>query len=362
MEQRLLSVVLGLVAAISLVVAISSAHGEESEKQGGYWTLIHDEAVLADLKLSAEQQAAWRKLLDPLDVSFFPFRGKPAAEAAAALQECSAQAKAQIAKILTPSERERLEKLQARVEGTEAILRDDFAAKVKLSPQQRADVKKLITDTRAAQAKVNADVIAAKLDHAAARKEFERLNKAEWDGVLKLVDREQQSRWSGLIAGDFDSAKLGQTKFKTPDLIAGAGGWVNGQPLSAAQLRGKVVVVHYFAFGCINCIHNYPTYRKWQEELAGKNVQLVGIHTPETQGEHSVETLKAKLKTERLEFPVLVDNDKANWQAWGNTMWPSVYVLDQEGYLRSFWAGELHWQGRDGEAVVRKQIDALLER
>ena len=339
-------------------VDLLAAEGEG--KVDGYWTLIHDQAVLADLKLTPQQQAAWRQMLDPLDVSFFPFRGKSAAEATAALQERTAQAKGQAAKILTPPQLERLSRLQVRLEGTEALLRDDFAAQVKLTAEQRVEVKKLIAETRAAQTKVNSEVVAAKLDDAAARKELERLNKAEWDGVLKIVDREQQSRWSSFIAGDFDPAKLGQTKFKTPDLVAGPSEWVNGQPLRTDQLRGKVVIVHYFAFGCINCIHNYPTYRKWQDELAGKNVVLIGIHTPETQGEHNVETLKSKLKAEQLNFPVIVDNAKANWTAWGNTMWPSVYVLDQEGYLRTFWAGELHWQGRDGEAVVRKQVDALL--
>lgn len=348
-------------ALLALVLlAAANLPASAAEKVDGYWSLIHDQAVLADLKLTATQLAAWRKMLDPLDVSFFPYRGKSADEAAAALIERTAQAKAQAAKILTPPQLQRLEKLQVRLEGTEALLRDEIATKIKLTEAQRADVKKLIADTRAAQAKVNSEVVAAKLDDAAARKELERLNKAEWDGILKIVDKEQQSRWSGLMAGDFDPAKLGQTKFKTPDLIAGPGQWVNGQPLTSQQLRGRVVVVHYFAFGCINCIHNYPTYRKWQTELAGKNVAIVGIHTPETQGEHNVDTLQSKLKAEKLDYPVIVDNDKANWQAWGNTMWPSVYVLDEEGYLRSFWAGELHWQGRDGEAIVRKQIDALL--
>jgi len=349
-----------LLAAVWFAAArIAAAEGEG--KVDGYWSLIHDEAVLSDLKLTPQQQAAWRQMLDPLDISFFPFRGKSAAEATKAQLEHTAQVKTQAARILTAAQRDRLEKLLTRIEGTEALLRDDFAAKVKLTPEQRSAVKKLITETRAAQIKLNSDVIAARQGEVAARKELERLNKAEWDGVLKIVDREQQSRWSSFIVGDFDTAKLGQTKFKTPDLVASSTDWVNGQPLMKDQLRGKVVIVHYFAFGCINCIHNYPTYRKWQDELAGKNVVLVGIHTPETQGEHSVETLKSKLKDERLTFPVIVDNAKANWQAWGNTMWPSVYVLDQEGYLRSFWAGELHWQGRDGEAIVRKQIDALLK-
>jgi thiol-disulfide isomerase/thioredoxin len=316
--------------------------------------------VLADLKLTRDQQAAWRKILDPLDVSFFPFRGKSAAEATAALLERTAKARSQLETILSSEQRQRLDKLLVRVEGTEALLRDEFAAKIKLTAEQRAGIQELIASTRAAQAKVNADVVAAKLEDAAARKELERLNKAEWDGVLKIVSREQQGLWSAQMAGDFDPARLGQTRFKSPDLIGGAGQWVNGQPLTSRQLRGRVVVMHFFAFGCINCIHNYPSYRRWQQELAGKGVQLVGIHTPETAGEHDVGTLRSKLKAEKLEFPVLVDNDKANWTAWGNTMWPAVYVLDQEGYLRSFWAGELHWQGRDGEAVLRKQIDALI--
>ena len=128
----------------------------------------------------------------------------------------------------------------------------------------------------------------------------------------------------------------------------------------AGVLRGRVVVVHFFAFGCINCIHNYPTYREWQDELVGKEVQLIGIHTPETKSEHSVETLKAKLEAERLRFPVLVDNERGNWNAWGNGMWPSVYVLDKQGHLRTFWAGELKWQGATGDQQIRRKIDELL--
>ena len=162
------------------------------------------------------------------------------------------------------------------------------------------------------------------------------------------------------LGRDFDVNKLGRTAFKTPDLVGDSTAWLNGSPLSPEQLRDHVVVVHFFAFGCINCIHNYPTYRAWQEQLAGKEVQLIGIHTPETQGEHHVETLRAKLKAERLEFPVIVDNQKANWDAWGNSMWPSVYILDRRGYMRAFWPGELKWQGATGDQQIKQRIEALL--
>jgi len=172
-----------------------------------------------------------------------------------------------------------------------------------------------------------------------------------------VLTAEQKQLLVGLLARDFDVAKLGRTRFKTPDLVGDSAAWLNGLPLSAADLRGRVVVVHFFAFGCGNCIHNYPTYRQWQQELAGRDIQLIGIHTPETLAEHNVETLKA----ERLEFPVLVDNDRANWTAFGNSMWPSVYVIDKRGYLRAFWAGELKWQGATGDAQMRKTIESLVQ-
>src|SRR5687768_3694198 len=151
-------------AGVALCCAASVARAKEPPKVDRYWKLIHDQAIVEDLKLSPQQQAAWRKALDPLDVSFFPYRGRSAAEAAAALNERCAPAKDALAKIMTPTQRERLEKLQVRLEGTEALLRDDIATKIKLTPDQQAEIAKLIADTRAAQAKVNADVVAAKLD------------------------------------------------------------------------------------------------------------------------------------------------------------------------------------------------------
>src|SRR4029079_8516420 len=93
---------------------------------------------------------------------------------------------------------------------------------------------------------------------------------------------------------------------------------------------------------------------------AGKEIRLIGIHTPETQGEHNVETLKSKLKAENLHFPVIVDNEKVNWNAWGTSMWPSVYVLDKHGYMRAFWPGELKWQGATGDQQMRQTMDTLL--
>ena len=85
--------------------------------------------------------------------------------------------------------------------------------------------------------------------------------------------------------------------------------WLNSQPLELGKLRGRVVVLHFYTFGCINCIHNYPSYRNWQESLAGKNVTMLGIHTPETSGERVIETIRKKHQNNGFNnirfFPVL---------------------------------------------------------
>ena len=88
---------------------------------------------------------------------------------------------------------------------------------------------------------------------------------------------------------------------------------------------------------------------------------LFRSHTPETDGERDVETLQRKVKDNGFEFPVVVDNDRAIWNAWGNSMWPSTYVIDKKGYVRAWWLGELNWEGQKGEELLRKKIKELVE-
>lgn len=107
-------------------------------------------------------------------------------------------------------------------------------------------------------------------------------------------------------------------------------------------------------------MRNYPWYRGWHEAYGSKGLTVLGIHTPEGDGEKVIESIKNKAKEEKLLFPIVVDNEKQNWNAWGNTMWPTVYLIDKQGYMRTYWMGELKWQGTDGEKIIRDQIEELL--
>jgi peroxiredoxin len=110
----------------------------------------------------------------------------------------------------------------------------------------------------------------------------------------------------------------------------------------------------------VNCHRNYPWYRGWHDSFAQRGLKIVGIHTPETEAERNVDTLRKKIEEAGLPFPVLVDNDKRNWNAWGNSMWPSVYLIDKQGYLRYWWYGELDWKGAGGQEILAKRIEELL--
>jgi hypothetical protein len=89
---------------------------------------------------------------------------------------------------------------------------------------------------------------------------------------------------------------------------------------------------------------------------------MIGIHTPETQGEMNVETLRKKLKEAELTFPVAVDNKATMWKRYYNNYWPSVYLIDKEGIARWAWSGELGWKGAKGETHMRAKIEDLLKQ
>ncbi len=134
--------------------------------------------------------------------------------------------------------------------------------------------------------------------------------------------------------------------------------WVNSKPLKLADQKGKVVVIHFWTNGCINCIHNYPHYRAWQEKYKDeKNLLLVGIHTPEFDAEKDVGRIRDRMAKNKLTFAVAVDNDGANWKTWGNRYWPCVYLVDKTGNVRDRWEGEL---GDEGYKKVTKRFDELL--
>jgi len=134
--------------------------------------------------------------------------------------------------------------------------------------------------------------------------------------------------------------------------------WINTKPMKMVDQKGKLVVVHFWTNGCVNCVNNYPHYRSWQDRYKGnKDLVMIGVHTPEFKAEKDVDRIKDRMAKNKLRFAVAVDNDSANWKAWGNRYWPCVYLVDRTGHVRNYWEGEL---GDDGYKDMTRAIDALL--
>jgi hypothetical protein len=89
-------------------------------------------------------------------------------------------------------------------------------------------------------------------------------------------------------------------------------------------------------------------------------VTIIGVHTPETDEEKKIETVRKKVKDNGMKYPIAVDGSAKTWKAWGNQWWPSVYLIDKQGNVRYRWDGELNWKESKGEKIMRKKIEELL--
>ena len=138
--------------------------------------------------------------------------------------------------------------------------------------------------------------------------------------------------------------------------------WLQSKPLTLASLRGQVIVVHFWTFGCINCVHNYPVYKAWQKEYGGKGVTIIGVHTPEFSNEANVDTVRAEARANGLKFPIAIDNDSRIWKNWDNHAWPSIYLVDKKGRVRYRWEGELHLNTVEGRQFASRIDELLSER
>jgi thiol-disulfide isomerase/thioredoxin len=125
----------------------------------------------------------------------------------------------------------------------------------------------------------------------------------------------------------------------SPSLI-GATGWLNTDPLSAADLRGKVVLVEFWTYSCINWLRIQPYVRAWADKYKEHGPVVVGAHTPEFSFEKNVDNIKWAAKTLRVDYPIAIDSDYAIWRSFGNHYWPALYFIDTEGRVRHQHFGE----------------------
>jgi thiol-disulfide isomerase/thioredoxin len=135
--------------------------------------------------------------------------------------------------------------------------------------------------------------------------------------------------------------------------------WLNtpgGQPVSLASLKGKVVLVDFWAYSCINCQRELPHVEAWAKDYAAAGLEVVGVHTPEYAFEHVPSNVAAGVRRLGLTFPVALDNAYGTWDAYGNQSWPATYLIDASGQIRHVSVGEGDY-GRE-EQLIRQLLTA----
>ena len=120
----------------------------------------------------------------------------------------------------------------------------------------------------------------------------------------------------------------------------GATGWLNSPPLTAAGLHGKIVLVNFWTYTCVNWLRQLPYVRTWAAKYAGHGLTVIGVHTPEFSFEHDVGNVRQAVHDMGITYPVATDNDYAVWRAFDNHYWPALYIADGQGGIRHHHFGE----------------------
>jgi thiol-disulfide isomerase/thioredoxin len=136
----------------------------------------------------------------------------------------------------------------------------------------------------------------------------------------------------------------------------GATEWLNSPPLTAAGLRGKVVLVNFWTYTCINWLRQLPYVRAWAEKYADQGLVVIGVHTPEFDFEHNPDNVRRAVADMRIGYPVAIDNNYAVWRAFDNYYWPALYFADAEGRIRHHHFGEGEYQ--QSEMVIQQLLTA----
>jgi thiol-disulfide isomerase/thioredoxin len=161
-----------------------------------------------------------------------------------------------------------------------------------------------------------------------------------------------------LFAALFASALLASTLPASADTplrsLDKAGAWINSPPLNADQLRGKVVLVDFWTYSCINCLRTLPYLSAWAQKYGPQGLVVVGVHAPEFTFEKQHDNVRKAVQRYQLSYPIAIDSDFAVWRAFGNQAWPTFHVVDAQGRVRHRQVGEGGYE--ETEVLIRKLL------
>ena len=136
--------------------------------------------------------------------------------------------------------------------------------------------------------------------------------------------------------------------------LSGAVQWLNSEPLTPEELKGKVVLIDFWTYSCINCLRAIPYVRAWDAKYRGEGLVVIGVHSPEFAFEKNVANVRKATTDLQIAYPVAIDNDYAIWRAFNNRYWPAHYFIDAEGRVRHHRFGEGGYD--ESERVIQQLL------
>jgi len=173
-----------------------------------------------------------------------------------------------------------------------------------------------------------------------------RLESGVLENVPKVVD---------YLVSKVKAAPLAANDQGAMPSLSGAVEWLNSPPLTPQALKGKVVLVDFWTYDCINCQHTLPYVKAWAEKYAKDGLVVIGVHTPEYGYERIIDNVKAQVRRLGITYPVAIDNNYAIWRNFDNQYWPAHYLIDAKGRIRGSHFGEGRYEAQ--ERMIRALLD-----
>ena len=183
------------------------------------------------------------------------------------------------------------------------------------------------------------------------------LNKAATGQLGNFVPSLQNSTIklaNGTTTQKITVAHIDESQFKKAPELSQIAGYINTNSITLADLKGKVVIVDFWTYTCINCIRTIPYLNSWYEKYAAMGLVIIGVHTPEFEFEKNTQNVKTAVQNFGIKYPIVQDNNMGTWNAYGNHYWPHKYLIDSQGFIRYDHIGEGGYA--DTEMVIRSLL------
>ena len=364
MKQLLLIVAIAVISAHAFDDCVATAQFKERVRNTEklvprfYLGLIHAPEVHAEIGLSPNQTKKLERLFAIIDGRWLRARNQPQAAQLEQLLQLESEARQWFESNTEPKQRDRLRQLELQAQDIRILLRPDINKALSMTTEQADRMAALARSTEDAKQQLQSAVRKNEPTESLKQAVADAI-RVEKDGLQTVLKTEQLRAIDQILGAPFNTNQLQRIYPMAPELVP-VRHWINSEPLTLKSQRGKVVLLHFYAFQCHNCHANFEHYRKWHEQF-GDDVVVIGIQTPETSLEQKPDAVRAAAQKRGLKFPILVDLDSENWKTWSNTMWPTVYVIDRDGYIRQWWQGELNWKGATGDQTIESLVRKLIQ-